>query len=1466
MARKKKTEQKSNYALETSKGLRACTVVLYDIALETDLIQRYQLHLPIKKEKLLQSASTSINKQLLIKKHVQARNIKDGRYTKNCSKETVTKKKEKNYKKIKSQQNRKNINKDILLSRQYNETTLTHSSNVKSCSSKNTDEISSTSTDTHFNYMQKMTALMNKNNKDVKKVRAEKKNRSDSKKKLHLNEPDVTYDADIKSPMMGSNDTNCLNKKNLTVVDYNSNMEEILNKSITHAQCNNNLHPINFSGEISCKIKQEQCEKNQNSKDSIVQTICNGEKSIRNKTEKSVTRQNLPRIIGNHVLPEGTKILKEVKVEKLRIKNLQSNISKRISLEQDRCNNNDKNTDETFRINNTDQTTNIILRKKECHISEINGSLNTSKISIPLNNNVDLKDKNLPIDEPYSKVINCKNLNSITKVRNNCYVNDTININDTDSEIIMRHENYTLNHQRQSNKSTNNTEVYENNALQGDRKCEEKCTKNILKNTSDLMNIDDERCNISTPLISAKKEGTIKQTLKRILKEKDKDCNLDSKKMKLNRNNWLQNNVIFTKSINYQQCNDSPSTDTTIETNISKEHNQKGRPDLRNLLKQIRSETDFNLKPRVETENEEVCKKLSAKEESTLNGTLYEKKSNAQEKNTKEYTSVVSDNEEDDCISLFAESFAEFASQCEDQSLCEKDKSYKSLHSDIPYPMTASSFDKYVKQNNKEFNKEYAECIENNIEASKSNKANEISNNQSTQALNTDCTSTTAESKSLQTRNTYPTKETLYDFIKTYCFSTLRFGKTSGYWQHQCKYKHDVESVFHTVNLQDTKTIIDIMQEALKQNFNYFCEVVYIASLKKLTVDQILKTYKMLHESWDFYLRKDFTISARKNIVRNIIKELLDREMSLKIIIDHMMTFILPTRNLNELYNILMSVDMYVKPGEYWNTLRDLILKWRPYVCKQIVDKILYECIKSEDLQNIQDVNNNLINKLDSTLISTIDKYAIKCFKNILIKKTAKDSYSEISTQNFGESLTGTIASPDSPDPSQSMSFTQQESPIRDDISLREIDANQNENHVTQDVNSTKPYKYDASYAQSTYRDHERFWKFYMDLERFEKGLIYEDYDYVIDILKSYTKKRESELFVSKCCLILQKVKRSEYHFKNLLKLTVQMDIFSILAKILFDIGLNILANLVDEEAWGLALQLIQSLNIYDLPYNAEYFLLSAEIYLANKKAVKACDLLKYQNIICTSRDKWYVKSTVNDEHVRKKIMCILLDSFCNEFLEYAFFLFQFLLKDQSSYYNPIDLSYYADKLIIISLSKKDTTLITEMGNLILKHSFVLSTITCRALISTIIHTDEVLARQIYNYAEGIGIYSTVKLLPIIHIIINTDLTEEEIYLIFLQLIKNLVMNFGHAIEFAKPQEIKVYFILEIKMNKQFYCAALQSHYNNQAIVNTKTLIKGVLKKRFDPPILLMKSNIKGRIGKLQSKSLINYLKSEHCN
>lgn len=70
---------------------------------------------------------------------------------------------------------------------------------------------------------------------------------------------------------------------------------------------------------------------------------------------------------------------------------------------------------------------------------------------------------------------------------------------------------------------------------------------------------------------------------------------------------------------------------------------------------------------------------------------------------------------------------------------------------------------------------------------------------------------------------------------------------------------------------------------------------------------------------------------------------------------------------------------------------------------------------------------------------------------------------------------------------------------------------------------------------------------------------------------------------------------------------------FNVLGKMLFDMGLDILNSLMDKEAWGLALRLTQSLDLIDInfPHNAQYFLLLAEIYLANKLPLKAYDLLK---------------------------------------------------------------------------------------------------------------------------------------------------------------------------------------------------------------------------------------------------------------
>lgn len=73
--------------------------------------------------------------------------------------------------------------------------------------------------------------------------------------------------------------------------------------------------------------------------------------------------------------------------------------------------------------------------------------------------------------------------------------------------------------------------------------------------------------------------------------------------------------------------------------------------------------------------------------------------------------------------------------------------------------------------------------------------------------------------------------------------------------------------------------------------------------------------------------------------------------------------------------------------------------------------------------------------------------------------------------------------------------------------------------------------------AQSIYRD--RFWKFYIDLNRIKQGLEHQDYDYVIDVLQTYTEKSDKSLHTCSCYNKLRKeIKRSEYHLANIIRLT----------------------------------------------------------------------------------------------------------------------------------------------------------------------------------------------------------------------------------------------------------------------------------------------------------------------------------------
>lgn len=111
--------------------------------------------------------------------------------------------------------------------------------------------------------------------------------------------------------------------------------------------------------------------------------------------------------------------------------------------------------------------------------------------------------------------------------------------------------------------------------------------------------------------------------------------------------------------------------------------------------------------------------------------------------------------------------------------------------------MTTSSFNKYMKQNATEFNKEYAKYVEDSVGTSNETvKTEKEFNNQSRQTIHTDCVPQTRTSKAItfETKNMEVSKwlgkHNLLNFIHGYCYTKLRKGVCPK--QSHCRYKHEV--------------------------------------------------------------------------------------------------------------------------------------------------------------------------------------------------------------------------------------------------------------------------------------------------------------------------------------------------------------------------------------------------------------------------------------------------------------------------------------------------------------------------------------------------------------------------------------------------------------------------------------------------------------------------------------------------
>ncbi|XP_076231264.1 uncharacterized protein LOC143177284 [Calliopsis andreniformis] len=294
----------------------------------------------------------------------------------------------------------------------------------------------------------------------------------------------------------------------------------------------------------------------------------------------------------------------------------------------------------------------------------------------------------------------------------------------------------------------------------------------------------------------------------------------------------------------------------------------------------------------------------------------------------------------------------------------------------------------------------------------------------------------------------------------------------------------------------------------------------------------------------------------------------------------------------------------------------------------------------------------------------------------------------------------------------------------------------------------------------------------------------------------------------------------------------------------------HILARLAENEFWILAFKLLKNINVIQTvqscfsEFDASTVLLFTEIYLANRQAIKAFKLLKQTNIIYPDRNKWKPRNNAKDDYIRARIVALLLDAFCKFSLEYAFFLFEFLVINQSSNFYPVDLSRPANKIVSMTLLKKDHEMIVDVTKLIDNYSIILNTVTYRALITALVNIDIALAKQMYYNAIGLGIYSDVKFYPVTCIIVNSDWTKEEMYLSILNLMQQLSSNIGHAMDRVNAKQLPVHIVFQnVPSEKQLSCNEGKNQQCIEKINESKILMKSVLRKKFSPPISMLKRN-----------------------
>ncbi|XP_044010369.1 bromodomain-containing protein DDB_G0280777-like [Aphidius gifuensis] len=727
-----------------------------------------------------------------------------------------------------------------------------------------------------------------------------------------------------------------------------------------------------------------------------------------------------------------------------------------------------------------------------------------------------------------------------------------------------------------------------------------------------------------------------------------------------------------------------------------------------------------------------------------------------------------------------------------------------------------------------------------------------------------------------------------------YCFGMLKRSRCPKI--SNCRFQHILEPKDELLNDEQPYVIKLRMDYAIFRGWHCYVTRVYENAIKNMdTTKLILELYNDIVDKF-----VDEINEPVYGLLAPTVIELAERKMPPV----HIVNALIKTIKKDDSYKpkiIIKKIKNYIENGNYWITLRELILMLEQPP-NEIIPSILNECLLGKvSIEQALDVQKNMMSKLPQEVTNTLNQSLIRSWSQLL--KTIEDKYelNNLNDHKTIEKYDDKVEAPSIESPGSSTATIPQINlpPIMTGIKKRlgklnkllNNDNNNNNNHDEaagavddndEDDDDDKIDNVDFIESNNHHDDEHGYeieivdnvskpvciyqnqlFNFHNNLQIIRNELKKNNYKAVIQILND-VKINTNELspFARGFYAILCKeIMTATHHLAEIIHLSVHKgnDVVKLL-NLLIKVGNYLLVKLADTGAMGLAYQLVKTLQPYRIELSTSHIILTIEIYIANRHLLKALDLVKQHNLIFVRRSKMNPEEYAKLEYLRRPLINLLLKSLCKDYPKEAYYLFERLLKEQSSCCEPIDLRKHVHNVVASLVRHNNDDQLMSMGLLMLKHKVPIFISTLRIFVMKLFYINRYIAHQMYSYAIGLGAYSIIKVGTLTTMVIHTQWNEEEIYLRIHDLLENISNKLWHLIERPGPKEFSVYLTIEIvpsEFNKPTY-----TECNNKDIIDeTKLRLLEVLDK-FEPKIKMIE--IDERIYKILDYSIVNYVKSNH--